>query len=824
MNVNEQAYGSKDLWYSICFGSTRYPESVAIEERNTLANFTNTVPSETYVTYPLYLGRAIYEIEVNGNQTLRDLFYNRMFDRSICFVGQSGKSSYKSIKLLNNQGTDSSNPNANESMQTYDVVNLAFSFGDGNGHDYGNGVRKWAVIGADVNYDPNPNSNKFTDIRWNPLGNIGYQSSTYYYLNYSYRNNITFVTNIGVKRNVLVPYVMAGTTDTSDTNAIQTYDLATYLSTYKDSKPYVYSIGFEIAVMYGESTEASSSNRRSIDTSYRLMLMEYIGALNDFYYVGANTGGQTEQYNNDLFVPQTLKTPHIPIGGYINNGLYNGETPSTLGYESSNTVYVHAVIDCNDIKWDTWVNVRGSTAEGTCNKILVADARTYTVEEFREAVRHSLACFGMFFADSETVAQQGKLDDPDMHLGTIINGVGYGDYTSGSDNRDQVQWDWDSMSENEYEPDNPPEPPDPNVYDTASQLNTPSRCASGTKYYVLNAAGVENLVGELWKAQESIPSDTSYMDFNNEQYLSNNPIDMIVSCKRYPLIPLKASESEPLVLGQYQTNVQGYVLSDTTTWINLGSKLIYKHFKNYLDYQTKIVLYIPFCGMINLDPSVWIGQTVNVYMAVDYITGSCTAYLIRDSDKVIYATAEGNCSVDLPVTGLQAATIESQLLRSKSSLDSSKLMIGAKILGGVTAFAIAATTGGAGAAAAPAVIGGVTTIASTISDAYKINQLNYDLHHTEAPVQQIGSSSPLNAWSGELECRLYVYYPVVDPDVDDTTYAHSIGNATVQQGTIGSFGSSGDYAVFTNADLSDINCTDSEKTMINNALISGVYL
>jgi len=46
MNVNEQVYGSKDLWYSISYSSsTQFPASVPKEERNMLANFTDTIPS-----------------------------------------------------------------------------------------------------------------------------------------------------------------------------------------------------------------------------------------------------------------------------------------------------------------------------------------------------------------------------------------------------------------------------------------------------------------------------------------------------------------------------------------------------------------------------------------------------------------------------------------------------------------------------------------------------------------------------------------------------------------------------------------------------------
>ena len=154
--VNEQAYGSKDLWYSIPYGSTQFPPSTTIDERNTLANFTDTIPSS--IDWHLWLGRVIYEVEVNSNQTLRDLFYNTAFDKSICFVGQSGKSSYTSIRFFDNQGTNAQNPDARElPTQTYDVVNLAFNYALGAMRDYGNGVRHWEVIGADIDKDPSGN-------------------------------------------------------------------------------------------------------------------------------------------------------------------------------------------------------------------------------------------------------------------------------------------------------------------------------------------------------------------------------------------------------------------------------------------------------------------------------------------------------------------------------------------------------------------------------------------------------------------------------------------------------------------------------------------
>ena len=651
MNVNEQAYGSKDLWYSIPNGSTQFPSSTTIEERNTLANFTDTIPSS--IDWHLWLGRVIYEVEVNGNQTLKNLFYNTVFDRSICFVGQSGKSSYKSIRFFDNQGTDSNTPNVNElPTQTYDVVNLAFSNGLGNMRDYGNGVRSWKVIGADIDKDPSGNALKFDAIRWNPLGWVGIKGTNDYYTNYGNRNSTTFITNMGVKRNVLVPYVKAGTTDTSDTNAIQTYDLATYLSTYKDAKPYVYSIGFEIAVMYGESIEASSSNQRTLDSSYSLMLMENIGSLNDFYYIGPGSEWQTAHYNNDLFVPQTLKSPHMPLGGYINNGSHNLEAPSTLGYENTlNSVEVHAVIDCNDIKWDTWINVGSSTAEGTCNKVLVADARKYTEDEFREAVRHSLACFGMFFADSETVAKESKLDDPDMHLGTIVNGVGYGDYTSGKDNRKQPQWNWGSMSENDYDPTNPPSPPGPEPDPNPITPSTPGfslAVDNGSVCYTINKTEWRQIWNDIYGGS------TRWKDLiDGLQLYGANPLNAILNFRWYPFI-LGGSATSSLRLGnttvQPSTHVYHYISSGEEAFTSASASFNWGRPKNFINSRkTKVRIWLPFYGFYELPTSLFVSKTLSIQFQYNLPDDQGIWFIMFGGSTYDYV----ECApyIEIPITG-----------------------------------------------------------------------------------------------------------------------------------------------------------------------------
>lgn len=817
--VNEQAYGSKDLWYSIPYGSTQFPPSTTIDERNTLANFTDTMPSS--IDWHLWLGRVIYEVEVNNNQTLRDLFYNKIFDRSICFVGQSGKSSYTSIRFFDNQGTNSSNPDARElPTQIYDVVNLAFNYGLGSMRDYGNGVRRWDVIGADIDKDPSGNALKFDAIRWCPLGWPGIKGTDYYYTDYGNRYQTTFITNMSAKRNVLVPYIKAGTTDTSDTNAIGTYDLTTYLSTYKDTKPYVYSIGFGTKVMYGDSIEASSSNPRTNDDGYGLMLMEYISSLNDFYYIGPDNAWQTALYNDDLFVPQTLKSPHMPLGGYINNGSYADDTPSALGYESTlNSVGVHAVIDCNDIKWDTWVNIGSSTAEGTCNKILVADARKYSADDFREAVRSSLACFGMFFTDDSEIASSGKLDDPQMHLGTIVNGIGYGDYTSGADNRDQLQWGWTSMSDNEYDPAKPI-PADPNTYDGSMGTGLVLSFPTATTRYNIRTNDFITLTDKLWDAM-ALATPDNITNYSLDTFLTSNPIDSIVNIKWFPVSEsMSIGKAVNVKLGKYDTGISAYAAQNSILK-DCGNVVIYPvsghGVANWIDKLTKITLYLPFCGSLNLDPETYMGRSVNIEYAIDLITGSCSAYVSYIADngqRVITDIASGTCGIDCPVTGIQHATLDSQLYNATEQLKAMRVNNAINGLTSVMGLSDVTNKG----------INGISDTLKTGGTIYNAlhseSVAEYNLHHTQTPIKMIGTSSAMTGAMCDLRPTIIFERPVI-PSIDEDAYAHVCGYACCEPTTIGNLSG---YAEFASVDLSGFDATAEEKNMIANALRGGVYL
>jgi len=94
------------------------------------------------------------------------------------------------------------------------------------------------------------------------------------------------------------------------------------------------------------------------------------------------------------------------------------------------------------------------------NKCFTCDVSSMTDDQITEGIRKQLASFGMFFVDDIDDINLA-LDDEKTFLGILKNGVGYGDYSNGAKNREQDQWNWDSMEENTYDPENPPSPIEP---------------------------------------------------------------------------------------------------------------------------------------------------------------------------------------------------------------------------------------------------------------------------------------------------------------------------------------------------------------------------
>lgn len=459
-------------------------------------------------------------------------------------------------------------------------------------------------------------------------------------------------------------------------------------------------------------------------------------------------------------------------------------------------------------------------------------------------VRRAAASFGMFFVDrvgyatgSNAVAYRSE----NMYLGTIDgDGICHGDYTTGEANTEQPQYNWESTNDSTYDPS---KPVDTSRYDNTTLFYNNVAANNFTRRYVLSEYWIETLSTELWQLLQGVPAGVSMEEYCAKTFLTSNPIDCIISLKKFPLANIDGGTLTPIKLGAYTATTAGKPLSNLQTVVEFNfsranRNSIYPVFDNtFLDYEpyTTASLVIPFCGSIQLPLAEFLDKNgsliITVKMVIDYVTGAVTAYVINNG-KCLY-TSQGNCSIDLPVTGIQSYTLDSQIFNANQSLKLAeynktftKIEGDLKIVGGGIGGAIAGgkkggPIGSIGGAAVGSSVAGLSAAKANMIQNFAVQNAEYSIEHTQLPVKTVGSASAVTSNAFDMRCKIIIERPEIDPSYSAEIYADTIGYACIITDTLSAFSG---FTKCAAVNLDGVPCTAEEKEMINSALLSGAYL
>lgn len=128
-----------------------------------------------------------------------------------------------------------------------------------------------------------------------------------------------------------------------------------------------------------------------------------------------------------------------------------------------------------------------------------------------------------------------------------------------------------------------------------------------------------------------------------------NPIQGITACYLLPY-PVPAESSGEITILGITTGVAAYKASQWKEY-DLGSVYIATRYGDcFLDYSptTRVSLYLPFCGVKQLNADDVIGHNLGIVYQFDNISGACTAFVTSDS-KVRY-TFSGSCAIGIPIS------------------------------------------------------------------------------------------------------------------------------------------------------------------------------
>lgn len=514
-------------------------------------------------------------------------------------------------------------------------------------------------------------------------------------------------------------------------------------------------------------------------------------------------------------------TPWLDRGDNILLRGSSNNTGSSI-FDGYNSVYVLG--DENYIKWQY----------GNFNY-----AEPYT-EDVKNEIIKAAACFCNFFIGdtaptSPYTITNVPLNDQSVYLGFPDEDfISHGEFTRGADNEQNPLWEWETTRDSEY--DYTYEPP---IYDN-TQFGTGFISSAFTKFYALDLIGVGQLSNKLFTFLENRDPDIPIDVFLPDNFLSTNPLDLVVSLKKMPFsIPgIIAMSSDTVSIGKMTTTINcksttGAVLSI----LNFGQTRVPSHYQDFRDYEpyTTYELIVPFCGSIKLNAAEVVGKTMILKMAVDPFTGDCTCYILVEG-KIIESLS-GNCAIDLPIAGEQSATLTNAIANARTNVYNAKLS--SKQMTQSAQYSIFSTLGnsalsmfgsgksmtkltnytGVGSALLSAGGTAVNAIHGAENAGVEIGKAEYDLSHTVIPIKSIGGQSGVTNLLQPMTADLLIERCVMleyDPEV----YAQTTGFACLLNGTVSDFSG----LTVGNIVLDGVSCSLTEKELIKKAFATGVYL
>lgn len=807
MAVNENVYGTSNKWIaptartelgnSVSASVFYYNDILADETKQIkIANFnTKNAPVTNFASQMVgaYSGYT-YDIRNNYAPTQTETI-----DTSIVQFGIGSQSGLSNIDYMGyyfdaNATTASSTVPVKITSDNYDITNIAFALNC----DY---IPRFNFSRGDVSTLPSG------DAKIQGWQYASYQlwgdsecsfsisdDSTFGYHPHSGYANSRFITQIPIKNLKIYPKITAY--DNSG-NAHEYTSITTYLNN-KNTYPFLGCI--QAVFIYQTGSIANS-----YDFTVNIMPL-YLNKTNVFNGYRAGNITRTDniwylRHNRNIFT-----IAGFDRGDKSTNILYQYTKLYTQSYE---TIQISPVLQTPDFYFEYQPDHGGITA---------CDVSSMSNNDIEHGILKQLASFGLFFV-ADYADRNEPLDSDKTYLGVLENGIAYGAYTNGANNRNQLQWTWDYMNENEYDPEHPL-PHDPNTYDGEMSTGALPVFTTATTRYNISTTNFITLTNKLWDAMALADPD-NVNNYSLDTFLTSNPIDSIVSLKWFPVSESMAfGPTVNVNLGKYDTGINANAAL-TTIIKNCGDVTIYpvsgNGVANWIDKLTKITLYLPFCGSLELDPETYMGRSVNVEYSIDLITGSCAAYVsyIADNGKrVITDIANGSCAIDCPVTGLQHVTLDSQLYNATEQLKAMRVNNAISGLNSLLGLSDVRDKG----------ISGIADIANAGGNIYNAlhneSVAEYNLHHTQTPMKMIGTTSPMTGCMCELLPVIIFERPVI-PTIDETSYSHSCGYACCIPDTIGNFTG---YAEFASADLSGFSATNTEKQMILSLLKGGVIL
>ena len=260
----------------------------------------------------------------------------------------------------------------------------------------------------------------------------------------------------------------------------------------------------------------------------------------------------------------------------------------------------------------------------------------------------------------------------------------------------------------------------------------------------------------------------------NIKKLYADPMDAIISLNTFPI---NATGSAGVIsTSGVSTGINAVQITNSIIDIDCGTVALKEYWGSFLDYETKISLFLPYVGIQSISTDDFMNDIIHVIYRVDLLSGGFVVF-VKNSKGIVHQTT-GNMAYHMPVT----------------SIDYSR-MYSALITGAV---------GVAGNAAAGNAAGAITGTMSTIQN-----------FHPQ--IQMSGNFGGNTGICSNKKPYLIIERPVPNVPSNYSAIKGNTSNVTVALGNCSGFTQVSDMQI------KYISATDAEKEQILNLLKSGVY-
>lgn len=325
----------------------------------------------------------------------------------------------------------------------------------------------------------------------------------------------------------------------------------------------------------------------------------------------------------------------------------------------------------------------------------------------------------------------------------------------------------------------------------------PSVGATNTGFislFVPSESQVRSVANYLW---------SSLFDIGTFLKIFENPMDCILGLSVVP-VTVPTSGSAQITVGNIElSGITLPLASAQYVEVDCGTiSFENKFFGSYLDYEpyTKMAIFLPYCGVHQVNADDIMGKIIGVVYHVDILTGSCVAF-VKCGDSVLYQF-NGACATNIPITNISYNSTIENAIRIAVNIGTTVATAGASAPLSAGAETVGHT--------AQNIARGVSLAGSTAEGALSLKP-------------SIGRSGALGGTTGILAGQkpyLIITRPRLCKPKNQDYYK---GYPSFVQTTVGDLIGKG-YTEFDTIIISTLYLTDNEEAELERIMQGGVYL